>query len=418
MRLTIQKIGAKGDGVAEYDGNPVFVDGALNEEEVDVAFFPHKGGVQRASVVNVVTPSPDRQTPPCKHYATCGGCAVQHMNDHAYQSWKYNQVKSTLTMKNIAPNEWLSPVFIGDRVRRRVTFSYLKKGKKLIVGYHKKRSKMISQIDDCLLLLPEMVQVKNEISQALSIFVPDSTEGSIFIQKADNGFDVTFTGALGKRDEPDLQGLEAIAALVNSTSIIRFSWRLKDRDEPQVMLEKEKPVIVFGNLRVPLSPFAFLQPSNEGQDALMNAVRALCPNDVSRMADLFSGCGTFTGGLLDKCAHIDAFESDIEAIKSFKKSGYKHVFRRDLFRDPLNEKELDVYDAIVIDPPRAGALEQMKMIAESDVKVVVSVSCNPTTFARDAQILIDGGYVLESLQMVDQFLWSDHAELIGKFTQK
>jgi 23S rRNA (uracil1939-C5)-methyltransferase len=416
--LTITSIGAKGDGVAEYNGNPVFVDGGLMEEEVDVSILPPKGGVSRGKLLNVLMPSPDRQNAPCKHYEACGGCALQHMKTDAYQSWKFEKIKTTLSKKKIDPIQWLKPVFIDGYVRRRATFSYLKNGKKVIFGYHKKRSNQILPISTCHLLLPEMIEVKNSLEGALSLFIPDRGAGDVFIQKVDNGYDVTWTGALGKCEEPDLPVLEAIADIVNKTPIIRFSWRGRDKDVPQVMVEREKPVVVFGDLRVPLSPLAFLQPSVEGQNALVNAVKSLCSHDASRMVDLFSGCGTFTGGLLGKCAHIDAFESGDDAIQSLKKSGHKNAYKRDLFRDPLNEKELSVYDAVVIDPPRAGALEQVKMIAKSDVPAVISVSCNPTTFARDARVLMDGGYELQSLQMVDQFIWSDHAELVGLFIQK
>ena len=417
-RLTITSIGAKGDGVVEYEGNPIFVDGALIGEEVEVSVVSSKGGASRGKLLNVVTPSPDRQSPPCKHYEACGGCALQHMKPDAYQSWKFDKIKTTLSKKQIEPQEWLPSIFIGDPVRRRATFSYLKNGKKTIFGYHKKRSNQILPISTCHLLLPEMIKIKEQLENVFSSFIPDRGAGGVFIQKIDNGYDVTWTGALGKRDEPDLPVLEAIADIVNQTSIIRFSWRASDKDTPQVMVEAEKPMVTFGDLRVPLSPLAFLQPSMDGQDALVNAVSALCSENGNRIADLFSGCGTFTGGLLDKCAHIDAFESGDDAINALKKSGHKNAYKRDLFRDPLNEKELEVYDVVIIDPPRAGALEQVKMIAKSSIKTIISVSCNPTTFARDAQILIDGGYVLESLQMVDQFLWSDHAELVGKFTQK
>lgn len=416
--LTITSIGAKGDGVAEYDGSPVFVDGALIGEAVDVSILPSKGGVSRGKLLDVVTSSPDRQSPPCKHYEACGGCALQHMKADVYQSWKFTKIKTTLSKKQIEPNEWLPPVFIEGYVRRRATFSYLRNGKKVIFGYHKKRSNQMLSISECHLLTTDMMEIKRSLENAFSSFIPDRGAGSMFIQKVNNGYDVTWTGALGRQDEPDLPVLEAISELVNQTNIIRFSWRAREKDTPQVMLEGEKPIIMFGNLRVPLAPLAFLQPSQEGQNALVNAVRTLCPDNVNRMADLFSGCGTFTGGLLDKCDNIDAFESGDDAISALKKSRHKTAYKRDLFRDPLDENELNSYDVVVIDPPRAGALEQVKILANSCVQTIISISCNPTTFARDARILIDGGYELKTLQMVDQFIWSDHAELVGSFIRK
>ena len=171
----------------------------------------------------------------------------------------------------------------------------------------------------------------------------------------------------------------------------------------------------FGGLNIAIAPLAFLQPSIGGQDALVQTVIDYCPDDIKNAADLFCGYGTFTGALTSKTKNVYAFESDKGAINALKTAGHKNAWTRDLFRDPLTDKELNKYDTIIIDPPRAGAKTQMLELAKSDVKNIIAVSCNPNSFTRDAKTLIDCGYRLERLTFVDQFIWNAHSEIVTKF---
>jgi 23S rRNA (uracil1939-C5)-methyltransferase len=209
---------------------------------------------------------------------------------------------------------------------------------------------------------------------------------------------------------------EAIAQLAQKAGVDRISWRPRERDAPEVMLEVRPIVARFGPLAVALPPLAFLQPTKAGEAALVGAVMAALP-ERGIFADLFAGCGTFTGPMLAR-GPVDAYEAGdapVRALDKAKATLPLKAVRRDLFRNPLTGAELKRYDAIVFDPPRAGAFAQAKHLAESKVPRLIGVSCNPATFARDARLLVDGGYALESVTVVDQFTWSHHVELVGVF---
>ena len=416
VKLDVHSLGAQGNGIADYNDGTVFLDNALLGETITASITPDTKNIYRGTAIEIHTPSPDRTHPPCPHFNKCGGCTLQHMAIPAYQTWKADSVKSYLTSKNIIPKTWDAPIFIPANTRRRATFSALKQGQTLILGYHQSKSNMIFDVKECALLAPELESLIPILKSALTPITENKQKLSIFIQQADNGIDMVITGKIGAKSEPDLQAIEAIVALSQSTNIIRISWRKNDKNAPETMIERLKPIITFGDLTVPLAPLAFLQPSKEGELALAETIKAYFPNGTDLKAiDLFSGCGTFTGHVRSKCCSIDAYESDCTAIQNLKTGGHKQAYIRDLFRDPLTENELFDYDVAMIDPPRAGALEQTKILAWSDVKKIISISCNPATFARDAQILIDGGYTLKNLTIIDQFIWSAHSEIIANF---
>ncbi len=353
--------------------------------------------------------------PPCPHYNKCGGCTMQHLDMASYQSSKYESVRSFLEDNGVTPQRWDDPIFIPEGTRRRATFKGIKNGKSLTLGYSQSKSHDIFNLKSCDVLDANIVELQNHLTTALTRIIPHKGQISLFIQKCDNGMDVVLTGKIGNREDPDLLALETIADIVNSTNIIRLSWRPNDKTALQTMLEKQKPTMQFGELNVKIEPLAFLQPSTDGQNALAKTVLNYCPDDMVKVADLFCGYGTFTGALLSKTKKIDAFESDKNAINALKSADHKNAYARDLFRDPLLEKELNKYDTIIIDPPRAGAKTQVKELAKSDAKTIIHVSCNPNSFTRDARTLIAGGYRLERLTFVDQFIWTTHSEIVAKF---
>lgn len=413
--LNIHSLGAQGDGIATYDDKKIFIAGGLVGEDIECLIEKDTSNIFRGKILNIITPSPDRVQPPCPHYHQCGGCSQQHMNLSAYQHWTIDTVKSYLEHKNITPKIWDNPIFIPRNTRRRATFSCVRRGKKLVIGYNKQKSHDVFDLDDCTILHPDIIAIKPVLVNALHPLIHDKQKGSLFVQMADNGLDVTYTGQLGTSVEPDLLTLETIASLVQSTEIIRFSWRLDHKDSPQIMIEENPPIMRFGQLNVPLAPLAFLQPSTLGQQALTQSVREYLPENLNNAADLFSGCGTLTGEILNHTQNIDAFEGDETAISMLKKSGYQRAFVRDLFRDPLTSIELAQYDTVIIDPPRAGAKFQALELANSKVQSIIAVSCNPSTFVRDAELFINGGYILNNVKIIDQFIWSPHVELAAKF---
>jgi 23S rRNA (uracil1939-C5)-methyltransferase len=323
-----------------------------------------------------------------------------------------------LRKKGLAPGRWLEPVFVPAATRRRVTFAAVKTARGVTLGYFRRRSHQVADIASCLVAEPAIMALRAILAPLLAPLLRDGKPADVFIQSMTGRFDVAITGPVGRSGTPDLAVHEAIARLAHAAPIDRVSWRAREGDEAEVMLEINPPRARFGALDVALPPLAFLQPTRLGEAALVAAVMDALPA-AGRLADLFSGCGTFAGAMLTRGA-VDAFENAEAAVRALDRAkGARPLkaLRRDLFRDPLQPDELARYDAVVFDPPRAGAHEQAKALAASPVRCVVGVSCNPATFARDARILVDGGYRLESVKVVDQFTWSHHVELVAAFAK-
>ena len=411
VRLTISHLGPKGDGIAEGTKGPIFLERTAPGDEVEADIFRDDKGVIRGEVKEFFTLSPLRSTPPCPHYEACGNCTLQHLSIEFYQSWKRNLVKDALLKWHLKPKTWLPPLFLKGHNRRRATFSLTRKRGKLVMGYYQRRSKIISPIPTCEIALPDLIELKNWIEPFLSPLVKEGQNIDLFIQKIGDSFELVFSGLSSL---PKMIGDE----LASLSPIGRIS--LKTERGIQVLIQKKKLIAKFGPLKVALPPAAFLQPTEEGEKALVRAVlQALKPNQGA-LADLFSGAGTFSGPLLS-FGEVTAFESNPHAIQALKEAGKNErltALRRDLFLQPLSSKEINRFDAVIFDPPRAGCLEQAKEMARSHCPLLIGVSCNPATFARDSHHLIRGGYQLESLQLVDQFLWSHHVEVVGVFTKQ
>lgn len=417
VRLTIDAIGQKGDGLAVHDGKAVFVDRALAGESVDVTLYDTADGIKRAHIQHIHTPSPLRQNPPCSFYDVCGGCQMQHLRYEAYCAWKTTSVTQTLQRHITVLPEPSTPVFIPGRTRRRVTFACLKTNTQLIIGYHKRRSKLIADTDHCDVVTPDLMALRDAIKPYLMAIIRDSRVCDVFLQELDGGVDCVITGPVGKNSTPDYTVLEACGHMLQATSIARISWRLKDRDKPDILMEKNPLFKKAGLYAVPIPPLAFMQPSRAGEQALVDTVLSYLPETLKTAADLFSGHGTFTGPLATRIPSVAAYENDTHAINALKKAGHKTAFVRDLFKNPLSVSELNTYDCVILDPPRAGAKEQSALLAQSRVKTVIYVSCNPSTFAKDAARLIEGGYTLRHYRIIDQFIWSTHCEIVAAFSR-
>jgi 23S rRNA (uracil1939-C5)-methyltransferase len=261
--------------------------------------------------------------------------------------------------------------------------------------------------------------MRTRLTTALAPILHEAKPATVFIQAVDGQFDIVITGPVGKTGKPDAPTRTAIAQFARASNVNRIAWRAGSDDAAEIIVETGPLRARFGDLDVTLPPLAFLQPTQAGEDALVAAVMTLLPR-TGKFADLFSGCGTFTGPMLARGA-VDAYESVGSAIRALDKAkGARPLkaLRRDLFLNPLRRDEANRYDAIVFDPPRAGAREQARTLASSRTPLLVGVSCNPATFARDARILVDGGYRLDSVRVVDQFTWSHHVELVAAFTKR
>jgi len=416
--LLIHALGPKGDGVHRGERGPVFVDRALPGDRVEVQIRSDADGALRGDLIKVIEASPHRVEAPCPVHEVCGGCTLQNAGDEFYRTWKTSVVTDALDRQGMEPEVWHEPVFLPAGHRRRVTFAAFRKKNAVTLGYHRRRSHEVTDIAACLTADPAIMALRAKLVTALVPILQDGKAADIFIQTVDGASEVVITGPIGKKGVPDLQVYEGVAELAHGANVNRIAWRARERDTLEVLLEVNPLYAKFGALDVPLPPLAFLQPTKPGEAALVAAVMDALPAK-GRFADLFAGCGTFSGSMLER-GPVEAFDNVESAIRALEKARGPKPLKavlRDLFRNPLDPEEANRFDAIVVDPPRAGAQEQARMLATAKTPLVIAVSCSPATFARDARILVDGGYVLESVKVIDQFTWSHHVELVAVFAR-
>ncbi|MCW3781442.1 class I SAM-dependent RNA methyltransferase [Defluviimonas salinarum] len=403
MRLTIERLGHLGDGIAE---GPVFVPMALPGEVVE-------GEVEagRMASPKIVTPSPGRVKPACPHYRACGGCALMHASDAFVADWKADVVRTALAAQRLEA-EFRPVVTSAAHSRRRATLAGRRTKKGALVGFHGRASDTFVEVPGCLLLHPDLIAVMPVLSEITMLGASRKGELALTVTRSDGGVDLAVSG--GKPLEQSL--FSALADLARRAGFARMSW------DGEPVANRRPPVQRFGAASVSPPAGAFLQATEEGEAALVAAVRDAVGN-ARRIADLFSGCGTFALPLAEN-AEIHAVEGEAAMLAALdagwrRAEGLHRVTTeaRDLFRRPLMPDELKRYDAVVIDPPRAGAEAQARELAGSGVPVIAAVSCNPVTFARDSRIIAAAGYRLDWVQVVDQFRWSPHVELVARFSR-
>ena len=360
--------------------------------------------------VRIEQPSSDRVRPPCRHYGTCGGCRLQHAAEDFTARWKVETVRSALAAQGIEAD--FLPVHTSPPgSRRRAVLSARRTRKGAIVGFHGRASDSIAEISGCRLLAPELLAALPVAEDLARTGASRKGELAVTATLSQAGLDVAVRN--GKAlDGPRRQ---ALARLAERHDLARLAW------EDEIIATRRAPWQTFGRARVVPPPGAFLQATADGEAALLQAVRAAV-GQASRIADLFAGCGTFALPLAEG-ARVHAVETDAQMLAALDR-GWRHcnglrpvtTEARDLFRRPLDADELTRFDAVVIDPPRAGAEAQIALIARARVPVVAHVSCNPVSFAHDARILTGAGYRMGAVRVVDQFRWSAHVELVASFT--
>jgi 23S rRNA (uracil1939-C5)-methyltransferase len=402
LEVRIERLGAQADGLAQGPDGPLFVPFTLPDELVKVAAEP---GVPRAEALAILEPSPERIAPVCQYFGTCGGCALQHMEAHAYLAWKREQVIAALASRGLeAPVEQVRAVPLASR--RRAAFTLGRTARGVAFGYRGARSHAIVDVAACPLLSPAIAGRLPKLKSALAPLLGGKREARVTLTEAEQGLDVVVEGI---RPSPSL--LAKLAAAGASLGASRITI-----DGESVVLAGE-PSVTLSGAQVRLPPGAFLQASRESETVLVGLVKEGVGRG-KRVADLFAGIGTFTFALAAS-AEVDAFEQDEEAIAALGQAARTtpklkpvRTFSRDLFRAPLSARELARYDAVVLDPPRSGARAQAEAAVASKVPKLVMVSCNPGTCARDLRIL-DGGYRITRVVPVDQFLFSPHVELVA-----
>ena len=407
-RLTIDHVGHRGDGVAFAGGHTVFVPYTLGGETVEAD--PVAGHPDRRHLVRVEHASAERIAPFCRYFGVCGGCAIQHWQIDAYRAWKRQIVVDTLTHAGIeCPVDDL--IDAHGAGRRRITL-HARRGSdgELRVGFAAANSHEIVAIEDCPILDPAL-QGAFDVARALAeILKPTSKPLDIQATATSNGLDIDVRGS-GPLPTAMIATLSHLAEQHRLARLTRHG---------ELVLMRSAPTIAIGAAQVILPPGSFLQATAAGEEALAALVFEHCKR-ARHIADLFCGVGPFALRLAAK-SRVTAFDSDAGAVTALQKaatstSGLKPVKAetRDLFRRPLVPQELRDYDTIVFDPPRQGAQAQVQHLAASKIAVVVAVSCNVATFARDAKILINGGYQIEGVTPVDQFRHTPHVELVARF---
>jgi 23S rRNA (uracil1939-C5)-methyltransferase len=393
VKVVIDRLGHHGDGIAAGPQGPIFVSQMLPGEELEGDLSG-----DRLTNTRIITPSDQRVRPPCAHAKTCGGCVMQHASDRFVVGWKVDIVRSALAAQGLQ-TDFLPIVTSPPRSRRRATLSVRRTKSGALVGFHARASDMLVSVPHCQLLHPDLVAGFPALEALVKIGGSRGGEVSMTVTRSLGGLDVAVAG--GKPIESGL-AME-LARVVEAHALARLTWN------GEGVALRTMPMQRFGRALVAPPPGAFLQATAEGEAALF------------RITDLFAGVGTFALALAER-AEVHAVEGDAAMVAAMEKGwrqadGLRRLTAetRDLFRRPLESDEFRGFDAVVIDPPRAGAEAQFATLAKSGVRLIASISCNPVTFARDAKVLVQAGYLLTSVQVVDQFRWSSHVELVGSF---
>jgi 23S rRNA (uracil1939-C5)-methyltransferase len=414
VRLEIREIGARGDGIAERDGRRYFVPFTLPGETVEAEPRDKRGEGIATDLLEVLAPSRHREGPPCAHFKVCGGCALQHWRRDAYTAWKVDLIVRALAQRSVDAPRFEPPLVGAPGERRRADFVLRRQGRPVVAGFHERASPEIVDVGICVVVRPALNALLEPLRASLASVLPDGGAADAMVNETASGLDLLIRPH--RRLDLSIERREALVALAEGTDLARLSWGDRASAEPVVV--RRTPLLIFGEARIEPPPGAFLQASQRAEQA-MRAMVGAWTGDAPRLADLFAGLGALSLGRAGKLA---LFESDRQAVAAVAAAARRldskvTAERRDLFRNPLTAAELDAFDAVVLDPPRAGAAAQSVELARAKVPRVVYASCDPGSFARDARTLQDGGYRLEKLLPVDQFLWSPHVELIALFTR-
>jgi 23S rRNA (uracil1939-C5)-methyltransferase len=386
----VVRIAARGDGVTSsgrhvpfgVPGDAVLDDGAL-------AFGPH------------------HQEPPCRHFPECGGCQLQHADDDAYRGYLVSRVETALAQHDLTA-DIREPHLSPPKSRRRATLRVLRLGRGALLGFNAEKSHRIVDMQECHILRPELFSLVPPLRQLVGDLLEPKRTAEMQLTLVDQGPDVLLKGieAVG-----GLQAIELLTSFATDNGVARLS--IDQGMGPETIFEPEPATVTLSGTKVAFPVGAFLQATEDGEAALAAAVGDAI-GTAAGTADLFSGLGTFALAVRSAYA-AEASRNTAAALK--RAAPNMTVEHRDLYRRPLNSGELKTFDAVILDPPRAGAAEQVASLSGSTVPSIAYVSCNPATFARDARTLVDGGYKLDWVKPVGQFRWSTHVELAARFTR-
>lgn len=394
MNEPIVRVAARGEGVTASGRHAAFAaPGDTLTETGEIIAGPH------------------HQTPSCRHFPACGGCQLQHLDDAAYAQFVVDRIVGALAAQGLdAPIR--TPLLSPPRSRRRAALQAEMREGRVKIGFSENASHAIVDLVECHVLTPELFAILAPLRKLLAPWLKKGRRARLHLTEADQGIDLLIEGV----EAEGLAAAEAITAFAQANGAARLS--VDSGLGPETRWEPEPITITLGGVPVPMPPAAFLQATREGEAALVAAVREGV-GDARTLADLFAGLGTFALSLPGKVYAGEAARDAILSLKAAAARAGRTLFadHRDLFRRPLTSAECDRFDAIVLDPPRAGAREQVLQLAASRVPVIVYVSCNPSSFARDAESLCKAGYRIDWIQPVGQFRWSTHVELAARLSR-
>jgi 23S rRNA (uracil1939-C5)-methyltransferase len=385
----IVRVAARGDGVT--------ADGRF-------AAFAAPG--DRLRTDGRVEPGPHHQLPPCRHFPECGGCQLQHLDDASYAGFVHDRIAAALEGQGVPLPEFVPVHLSPPNTRRRASLSAQRIGKRVLLGFKQERSNRIEDMRECHVLRPELFALVAPLRQLLGGLLRDKGVATVKLTLADQGVDALIEGV----SADTLAATEALSVFAERHGLARLS--LDDGFGPQTRWEPVPVTVTLGGTPVPLPHDAFLQATEDGEAALVRAVLEAVEG-AAITADLFAGLGTFALSLPGKVYAAEASRDAVLALKPARPAVFAD--HRDLYRRPLMAAELNRFEAVVLDPPRAGAEVQVRELAASTVPRIVYVSCNPASFARDAKLLVSGGYRLARITPVGQFRWSTHVELAASF---
>ncbi|MCW2412498.1 MULTISPECIES: class I SAM-dependent RNA methyltransferase [unclassified Sphingobium] len=394
----IVRIAARGDGVTA-DGRHVALSAPGDRLRTD-------GSIEAG---------PNHVIPPCRHFPQCGGCQLQHLSDEAFTDYVRDRVAGALAGQGLSAQEVAAPHVSPPHSRRRASLRALRLGKRIQFGFSEQGSHKLIDLRECPVLDPRLFALVAPLRALFATMLPDRQPGEADLTLVDQGVDVVLSGLR----VDGLAQTEALLDFARENQLARLI--LIEDDAPMTIWEPEPVTVRFGDVLTGYPPRAFLQATQDGETALVAEVRQAL-GGAAMVADLFAGLGTFALSVANDVPgrKVYAAEAARDLVMALRGGGNRlpgRIFpeHRDLFRRPLTPAELNRFDAVVLDPPRAGAREQVAQIAASQVPLIVYVSCNPASFARDAVMLVEAGYRIERVKPVGQFRWSTHVELVATF---
>lgn len=410
----ITKLDERGDGVALVKGREMSVSYTVPGDTVELNFFEHKKK-QVAELKSVVKPSPHRIKPVCGHFGECGGCSLQHVDETTYRAFKKGLVVEALNRFGLDATLVSESIILPPGRRRRVNFEAKLRNGQLTLGFHKRRTHYLVDLQECHTIMPEMRALLEPLHGVMAFVLQNNQKAQLFLTQTRVGIDLWFEiQNVSTLDETVRRVLAEFAA---EAKLARLIFRF--RKTVDLIYQRAEPVVQFGGVDVPVDAFGFLQASDDADETLTRLVMEALPEKSPKIADLFCGRGTFTFPLSLR-GEVEAYEFDKRALVALdmaieKSSRPITTHYRNLFDEPLTSEELNNFDVVVIDPPRAGAELQCAQFKDTYVQKIVYVSCHPDTFARDSKVLMDNGYILERAIPVDQFPWASHVEVVGVF---